>query len=209
MKNCKIRISKIEHNQNSYQLSVSKRKKNSFQILRDQLLTRINSSKWDDTRRRDSIFHPQNPSDRKSICFDKPKIRENSTIKYTQQLVIAAWALSRKNDYFVFPTFHITFRVSMHREIFTIRILFSFFFFDSDLSFVASPMLCVIATPGSLMRDSRIGSNDKQVVNFSLPENADFTREGWQQPGLVTVQFVTEFTLPRGKFTYNQSRQCF
>lgn len=83
MKNCKIRISKIEHNQNSYQLSVSKRKKNSFQILRDELLTRINSSKWDDTRRRDSIFHPQNPSDRKSICFDKPKIRENSTIKYT------------------------------------------------------------------------------------------------------------------------------
>lgn len=39
-------------------------------------------------------------------------------------------------------------------------------------------MLCVIATPvGSLMRDSRIGSNNKQVVNFSLPENADFTRE--------------------------------
>lgn len=88
------------------------------------------------------------------------------------------WALSRKNDYFVFSAFHITFRVSMHREIFPIRILFFLFSFFSHLPFVTSPMLCVIATPvGSLMRDSRIGSNNKQVVNFSLPENADFTRE--------------------------------
>lgn len=37
------------------------------------------------------------------------------------------------------------------------------------------------------MRDSRIGgdnNNKKQVVNSSLPENADFTRDGWQQAGL-------------------------
>lgn len=138
MKNCKIRISKIEHNRNSYQLSVSKRKKNSFQILRDQLLTRINSFKWDDTRRRDSIFHPQNPSDRKSICFDKPKIRENSTIKYTQQLAVG---IVTEKRLFCFP------HVPHHFSRFDASRNFHnpnsfFFFFFSTLIFLLSPLQC-------------------------------------------------------------------
>lgn len=48
---------------------VSKKFASNSSSINYSLLLASTLPKWDDTRRRESIFHPSNPSDRKSICF--------------------------------------------------------------------------------------------------------------------------------------------